>query len=357
MTFRKTFSFFPRSGGDFINVSIKDIAKKAGVSISTVSRVLNNSKFVSDDLKDRVQKIVDETGYKPNLVAKGLVNKKTKLIGVLIPRISNNFFSKLIEGIEDISRTYGYNILLSTSYNDIEREIEYLNIYKDRQLDGVIFSVTEFAGELQEFFNKTSTPTVFLGQKLAQQEKYPYVTLDNILASYEATKYLTTLNHQRVAIMAGPESDIATGDQRLEGYLKALEEAGLEINSNWQTRRYHTIDNGYQAAREIMSHQEKPTAIFACSDQQALGAINYLKEHGYNVPDDISVMGFDDIDLATVFRPKLTTVRQDPVEMGRTAASLLINQIEEKSAPSIENLAPYQLVIRESTKLLKHAPI
>lgn len=291
--------------------------------------------------------------YKPNLVAKGLVIKKTNLIGVLIPRISNNFFSKLIEGIEVEAKIHGYNILLSTSYNEIEKEIEYLNIFKDRQLDGVIFSVTDFATELQEFFNKTLIPTVFLGQKLEQQKRYPYVTLDNIKAAFEATKYLIDLNHQKIAIMAGPECDMATGDHRLEGYIKALEQADLQVKPHWQTRKYHTIDNGYKAAAEIMSHQEKPTAIFACSDQQALGAINYLKEHGYHVPEDISVVGFDDVDLATVFRPKLTTVKQYPVEMGKTAARLLIDQIEEKSAPAIENIAPHQLVIRESTKLIK----
>lgn len=314
---------------------------------------MNNSKYVSDELKERVLKVVEETGYKPNLVAKGLVIKKTNLIGVLIPRISNNYFSKLIEGIEEEAKSRGYNILLSTSYNDVAKEIEYLSIFKERQLDGVIFSVTEFAPELQEFFKKTSTPTVFLGQKLEQQNKYPYVTLDNIKAAYDATKYLIDLNHEKIAIMAGPESDMATGKHRLKGYVKALTQAGLKVNPHWQTKNYHTIENGYKAAAEIMSHQEKPTAIFACSDQQALGAISYLKENGYEVPRDISVVGFDDIDLATVFRPKLTTIRQDPVGMGKRAVSLLIDQIEEKSAPDIENIAPYQLVVRESTKSFK----
>ncbi|KLT18611.1 hypothetical protein AA980_09425 [Neobacillus vireti] len=328
------------------------MAKKSGVSVSTVSRVLNNSKFVRDELKERVLALVEETGYRPNMVAKGLVEKKTQLIGVLIPRISNNFFSKLIEGIEEISQQHGYNILLSTSYNDTNRELEYLNIFKERQLDGIIFSVTEFKEEYNNFFKNAKVPTVFLGQKLEQQTKYPYVTIDNIQASYEATKYLIERRHKNIAIMAGPESDMATGDHRLQGYIKALTEAELPINPNWQTRRYHTIEDGYSAAAQIMMGSVTPTAIFACSDQQALGAINYLNENGYKVPDDISVLGFDDIDLATVFRPKLSSVKQYPLEIGATAARLLINQIKEKPVEKVENLVPYKLVIRESTKTL-----
>jgi LacI family transcriptional regulator len=295
---------------------------------------------------------VEETGFKPNMVAKGLVQKKTQLIGVLIPRISNNFFSKFIEGIERVSETYGYNILLSSSNNDTEKELEYLNIFKERQLDGIIFSVTEFTEEHQMFFEKAAVPTVFVGQKLDQQNNYPYVTIDNIQASYEAAKFLIEQNHKKIAIMAGPEFDLATGEHRLQGYLKALTEAGLLINPTWQTRRYHTMENGYIAASQIMSASEKPTAIFACSDQQALGAINYLREYGYKVPEDISVMGFDDIDLATVFRPKLSTVKQMPEEIGATAIKLLIDQIEEKPINKVENLVPYELVIRESTRSL-----
>ncbi|MBU9711669.1 LacI family DNA-binding transcriptional regulator [Evansella tamaricis] len=335
-----------------IKSSIKDIAKRANVSVSTVSRVLNNSKYVSEDLKRRVLSVVEETGFKPNMVARGLVNKKTSLIGVLIPRISNNFFSKLIEGIEEVLQTYGYNILLSTSYNEIEKELEYLNIFEDRQLDGIIFSVTEFTDQHKNFFGETVVPTVFLGQKVETLKKYPYVTIDNIKAAYEATRYLIKQKHKRIAIMAGPEKDCATGDNRLQGYLEALKEAGLPLYTSWQTRRYHTIDDGYYAASQIMSQSEKPTAIFACSDQQALGAINYLREHGYRVPEDISVMGFDDVDLATVFRPKLTTVKQNPVDMGATAARLLIDQIHGNSLTALENLVPYRLVVRESTKSL-----
>ncbi len=339
-------------GGIIIKASIKDIAKKANVSVSTVSRVLNNSKYVSEELKERVLAIVKETGFKPNLVAKGLVNKKTNLIGILIPRISNNFFAKLIEGTEEVAQTYGYNILLSTSYNDLQREIEYLNIFEDRQLDGILFSVTEFTEEHRAFFERTTLPTVFIGQKLEQQEKYPYVTIDNVKASYEATKYLINQNHTKIAILAGPESDTATGTYRLQGYKDALEEVGITANPLWQSMRFHTIEDGYIATSKIMSQVDKPTAIFACSDQQALGAINYLHEYGYRVPEDISVMGFDDVDLASIFRPKLTTVKQNPVDIGATAMRLLIDQMKNIEIQSKENFIPYRLVVRESTKKL-----
>ncbi len=314
-----------------------------------MSRVLNNSKHVSEELKERVLSVVEETNFKPNLLARGLVNKKTNLIGVLIPRISNNFFSQLIEGINEVAENYGYNILLSTSYNNLQKELEYLNIFVDRQLDGIILAVTDFSDQHKSFFEKTTIPTVFMGQQL-DKGKYPYVTIDNVKASCEATRFLINQKHQKIAILAGPDFDIATGDNRLQGYLEALKEANLPINPRWQTRRYHTIEDGYQAAAQIMSQQERPTAIFACSDQQALGAINYLHEHGYDVPGDISVVGFDDIDLASVFKPKLTTIKQNPVDIGTTAARLLIDQIKERPIPFKGNYIPFRLVVRESTK-------
>lgn len=312
--------------------------------------MLNDSKYVSEDLKQRVLSVVEETGFKPNMVARGLVNKKTKLIGVLIPRISNNFFSMLIEGIEVEAQKHGYNILLSTSYNQLQKELDFLNIFEERQLDGIIFSVTEFTDQHQAFFKKTKVPTTFIGQEVNQQQKFPYITVNNVAAAYDATKYLIDQQHEKIAIMAGPETDFATGVRRLEGYQQALQEAELPVHSTWQTNHYHTLENGYDAASFIMSQKEKPTAIFACSDQQALGAVNYLQEHGYRIPEDISVMGFDDIDLASLFQPKLTTIRQYPYDMGVLATKLIMDQLKVKKQSDIKNIAPYQLIIRESTR-------
>lgn len=334
-----------------IRPSIKDIAKKANVSVSTVSRVLNNSKYVRDELRERVLKAVEEYGYKPNLVARGLVNKKTNLIGVLIPRLANNFFAEIIEGVENLAHLYGYNILLGTSNNDVQKEVELLSVFVERQLDGIIFSVTEFTDEHRKFFEGLPVPTVFIGQEI-EHGTYPYVTIDNVKASYEATKYLIKLGHKRIAIIAGPKDDVATGVDRLRGFVKAMEEEGLAVEHGWQIHKYHTIENGYLAASQVMSHEEKPTAIFACSDLLALGAINYLTEHGYSVPNDISVMGFDDIDLASIFKPKLTTVKQFPVEIGAISIRLLIDLMEKGQVLDLRNLVPYRIVVRESTKPL-----
>jgi LacI family transcriptional regulator len=351
LDYRKTFSSALFKEGLYIKPSIKDIAKKANVSVSTVSRVLNNSKYVSDDLRERVLKAVEDFGYKPNLVARGLVKKRTNLIGVLIPRLANNFFAEIIEGIENLAHLYGYNILLSTSNNDVHKEIELLNVFVERQLDGIIFSVTEFTEKHQKFFDGQTVPTVFIGQEI-EHGTYPYVTIDNVMASYEATKYLIKLKHQRIAIIAGPKNDLATGVDRLQGFLNAMKEEGLPIEPKWQVHKHHTIENGYLAASQIMAHKEKPTAIFACSDLLALGAINYLTEHGYSVPGDISVMGFDDINLASIFQPKLTTVKQFPMDIGSISTRLLIDLMEKGQVSDRRNLVPYRVVVRESTKPL-----
>lgn len=332
-------------------MSIREVAKKANVSVSTVSRVINGTKPVSQELRERVLNVVKESDYRANSLARGLVSKKTKLIGVIIPKISNSYFSTLLEGIEEVSGNYGYNILLASSNHDLQKEIEYLQIFKERQLDGIIFSATVFTDLHMKFYKKNRIPNVFVGQKI-EETHYPFVTINNYQATYELTKYLINQNHKKIAVMTGNENDKATGQERFLGFKKAMEESGLNVNPNWCLSGDHTIENGYYSTAKMMLTEEKPTAIVACSDFKALGAINYLREIGYRVPEDISVIGFDDSELATISNPNLTTIHQSPFDIGATATRLLMEQIQEKTINQKEFLIPYRLVIRESTRAI-----
>ncbi|MDN4524076.1 LacI family DNA-binding transcriptional regulator [Fictibacillus fluitans] len=324
------------------------MAQKAGVSVTTVSRVINNSKPVSSELRERVERVIKETGFAPSEVARGLVHRKTKLIGLMIPKVANTFFSQLIEGAEQVAKANGFNILLTVSHMDMEKEVDYLSIFKDRQLDGIIFSVSQFTNLHRQFFNEFEIPTVFLGQQI-KETPYPYILIDNFKASYEATKYLINKGHEKIGILKGPDYDISTGYERYRGYQQALQDAGLAVHDDWVFSDFHDINNGYRGMKTIMEQDELPTAMFACSDVMAVGAINYLQDHGFRIPQDMSIIGFDDAELSTMFRPKLTTIRQDSFEMGAEAMRCLIEQIVEKKTEKKEIIFPHQLIEREST--------
>ncbi|WP_099223016.1 LacI family DNA-binding transcriptional regulator [Listeria costaricensis] len=328
--------------------SIRDVARKANVSVSTVSRVLNNSKPVSKELRERVLAAIEEEEFVPNMLARGLVNKTTKLIGVIIPRISNTFFSSLIEGIEKVSRASGYSLMFISSGGDLDREIESLRLFRERQVDGVIFSLTEFNDKLAQFYEKNTYPTVFVGQEV-EQTPYPYITIDNFQASYEVTRYFIQQGHTKIGMIHGPEHDMATGKDRYLGYKRAMENAGLEVRQEWLAGDFHSIQNGYRCAQKIMAATEKVTGIVAASDLMAVGAIDFLTEKNqYNVPDDISISGFDDSEIAHVIRPQLTTVKQDPVLIGEEAMRLLKQQIETGEITQKATYMPYHLVERSS---------
>lgn len=331
-----------------MGTSIKDIAKLAGVSITTVSRVMNNSKPVSDELRERVNKAIAETQFTPNALARSLVNKKTKLIGVIIPKISNTYFSNLMEGIEEVATLNGYNIIISSSNSDTAKEVEFLNIFKDRQIDGIIFCVTEFTKFHRRFYERSPIPTVFVGQNV-EEMAYPSLNIDNEQAAYELVNYVIQEGHKEIAYIRGSKRDKSTGQERYKGFVRAMEQAGLPIHEEWTCHtEHHTVVNGYNSAKQIMSEGKKPTAICASSDLLAAGVINYLQDNGYEVPSDISVTGFDDAEVATLVRPKITTSRQNPFAIGRKAMELVLAQLQQGGEVQVQVIMPHKLVVRDS---------
>lgn len=336
-----------------MGVTIKDVAKKAGVSIASVSRVINDSKPVAPETKEKILRVIEETGYKPNAMARGLKKNESGLIGLITPDMENGTFAELVKGIESVIEKNSMNLIVSNSKGEIERELKELHIFKEQQLDGIIFSGVKFTKKHKEYFDRYKVPTVVVSQKFPGSG-LPYVDINNYEAAYQAVKYLITNNHSKIALIHGPLYDKSAGEERYNGYFKALNEAGIEINDDYIKEGNFTIKSGYQAMEEILKENDKlPTAVFAASDRMAIGILDCCLDNGISVPEDISIIGFDDIELATVVRPKLTTVNVDHSEIGKKAVEILVDKIKNDNHQSPFYEADFKIMERETVSRLK----
>jgi len=329
-------------------LTMKDIAERAGVSVATVSRVLNNSKPVSEELRDKVLKVVKETGYKPNALARSLIKQRTGTIGVIIPDLDNETFADLIKGIELILDENDYVLVVTNTMGQVEKELEMFHLFEEKRVDGIIFSGVSLTEEHKEFFSNFEIPTVVVGQQF-KELNFPSVTIDNFQAAFDMTQYLIDLGHKKIAMIRGPMYDQQAGKERVLGYKTALRENNLEIKDDYINQGDFTIESGYQAMVEIFENEDKPTAVFAASDKMAIGALNYCLDKGLKVPEDISIAGFDDMELATAIRPELTTIHQDQVQKGIKTAELLLEMMEKEKKEVYNIQLPYSLIKRQST--------
>jgi LacI family transcriptional regulator len=329
--------------------TINDIARIAGVSKATVSRVLNNNSKVDKGLRDKVLAVIEEADYRPSALARGLVKNESKLIGIMIPNIANNVFGVLIEGVSRVAELYGYDIILSLTGVTSNKELHYLNLYRDKQVDGIIFGSEEFKKEHIETIQRYNIPCVLMGKKSTIPE-IPSVHIDDFSASYEAVRTLIQLGHRQIAMIRAPLHVESVGEERYRGYTAALADAGLEMKEDNIGVSGFEIAGGYTAMRQIVERGMKPTAVFAAADRIAIGAINYLQDHHYSIPEDISVFGFDDIDIAQIIRPQLSTVSYSPIELGMTAFRSLIKLIKKEEIPAQHTNIPHQIIIRESVR-------
>ena len=331
-------------------VTIKDIAKLANVSITTVSRVINNkSEGVSEETRNRILQLVKELGYQPNAIARGLVTKKTKTIGLIIPDISNPFFPDLARGVEDSAHIYGYNVFLCNTDDNLEKESEYINALKEKYVDGIIFTSSSIPKHehIMELV-KSGIPIVIMDRRVDSEDIYG-VFLDNYEGGYIATKHLIDLGHKKIGCITGPLYT-KSAKERLEGYKKALVENGMDVDERLIFEGDYKINSGIIGTEKLLGNNENVTAIFACNDLMAYGAYKTIRSYGYKIPDDISIVGFDDIQLSQILEPQLTTIKQPAYDMGLTAARMLIKLVEgKKLKKKIINFKP-QLIIRQSTK-------
>ncbi|MFC3747787.1 LacI family DNA-binding transcriptional regulator [Paenibacillus sp. GCM10012306] len=330
-----------------MKVTIKDIAKMADVSISTVSRVVNNSKPVNDEVRKRVLDAIKQTNYRPDLTGGGAGGSNDNLIGVIIPQSNNTVLDDFNLGIRNLAELYGYEVIVGLTDSSMESELHYLDLFRRLGTRGNILVGSVPQQEHLELIAASAVPCVLAGQA-SQIPSLPSVHLDNITASYEAVTYLIQKGHRSIAmIRAAGESSV--GGDRYLGYRQALEDAGIPVKESWVVESGFSVEDGRLAMSNILNSGEQPTAVFCSTDWMAVGAMNYLIDSGLRIPEDVAVFGFDNSYVASLVRPKLSSVEYSGTEIGRTATRTLIKLIKgEAVSPSHTNVA-HHLKIREST--------
>ncbi|QHA92910.1 catabolite control protein A [Bacillus sp. N1-1] len=331
-----------------MNTTIYDVAKEAGVSMATVSRVVNGNPNVKPATRKKVLEAIERLGYRPNAVARGLASKKTTTVGVIIPDISSIFFAELARGIEDIATMYKYNIILSNSDQNKEKEIHLLNTMLGKQVDGIVFMGGKITEEHVEEFKRSPVPIV-LAATLEKSQEIPSVNINYQKAAHELVTSFIEKGHKKIGLVSGPLEDPINGEEKFLGYRTALEDAGMTVDENCVAIGDYTYDSGIEAMEGFLELDEKPTAIFAGTDEMALGVIHAAQDNGYNVPKDFEVVGFDNTRLATMVRPTLSTVVQPMYDIGAVAMRLLTKLMNKETVEEQTVVLPHRLQHRNST--------
>ncbi|RDY23389.1 LacI family DNA-binding transcriptional regulator [Romboutsia maritimum] len=330
-----------------MNITIKDVAKKAGVSISTVSRVINDSKPVTDEVKQKVLDVIKETGYIPNPLARSLVTKKSQLIGVIVPEVSDSFVNEILNGIEEIAKMYDYDILLANTYSDKEQELKSINLLRAKQVEGIVMISWILDEDHINYIQNCGMPATYISKTARDFDIYT-VSTSNKEATYDMTNYLIGKGHEKIAFVMTSQDDTVLEMERLSGYEKALSENNINLDNSLIKHGGTTYEGGYKSMKELLEDGIIPHAAFVTGDEAAIGAINAICDAGYKVPEDISVTGFNDVKIAKMYRPKLTTVYQPLYDMGAVAIRMVIKLINKEPIDGKKIELPYRIIERES---------
>ncbi|WP_067727862.1 LacI family DNA-binding transcriptional regulator [Oceanobacillus damuensis] len=331
-------------------VTIKNIAEMAKVSRTTVSRVLNNSGYVSEDVRKRVEKVIEETGYIPSHYAKSLRTKKTKIVGVILPTIQTETSNRIVTGIGKELSQQGYEILLANTNLNKEKEMEYLELLKERRVDGIILIATNTEPVLVEKIKEINIPLVMIGQAV---DGIMSVTFDDYHAARELTLTFIKKGHQDIAFIGVDETDRAVGYLRKKGFLDEMVANQLKVNEEWMQKAIFDIDSGHDAMEKVLTSASTtykksiPTAVIAVTDRLAIGAINYLKKQGIRIPKDMAIAGFGASEITRYLDPPLTTVDYQNEKAGEVAARQLYNRMHAQKCTE-KVVLDYRLVLRKS---------
>ncbi len=327
-------------------VSIKDIARLAGVSHSTVSRALRGSPLIPAKTALRIQQIASESGYTASAIARSLVTRKTHVIGVVVTTIADPFNGEVVAGIEETANQRGYSVILANSQAESERELALARSFQERRVDGIIVASSRVGARYKPLLAEIEIPIVLLNNQHPSQFIHS-VSIDNYAGALEATRHLLALGHRRIAYLGdnfGLDSDV----ERLRGFRKAMSSAGLSVSPEWIVRGDGNPERAAEKSRALFALGSRPTAIFCYNDMSALGVMKEAARHHLRVPEDLSVAGFDDLFFAELLSPALTTVRQPKRELGCRAMQLLLDILAgnpTKRTISVKG----ELIVRDST--------
>ena len=327
-------------------VTIYDVAREAGVSMATVSRVVNGNKNVKENTRKKVLEVIERLDYRPNAVARGLASKRTTTVGVVIPDITNTYFAALAKGIDDIAEMYKYNIVLANSDEDDEKEVAVVNTLFSKQVDGIIFMGYHLTEKIRSEFSRSRTPVVLAGT-VDVEHQLPSVNIDYKNATADAVRHLLKRN-KKIAFVSGPLVDDINGKIRLVGYKEALKEAGVNYSEGLVFESKYRYDDGYALAERLVS--SKATAAIVTGDELAAGLLNGLADHGVLVPEDFEIITSDDSQIARYTRPNLTTIAQPLYDLGAISMRMLTKIMHKEELEEREVLLPHGLTERKSTR-------
>ncbi|MBO0344225.1 LacI family DNA-binding transcriptional regulator [Roseibium sp. CAU 1637] len=342
------------------SVKIQDVAKVAGVSTATVSRALSNPELLSESTRDAVLSAIRTTGYRVNRAARSLRRQEARAVLVLVPNLGNPFFSEILAGMTAVLGGADYSVLITDTKGSGADERQLLDYFRDARVDGMISLDGGLDDdELELLRGQAGNGRVVFACEWVQGAKLPSVRSDNLEGARLAVQHLHELGHRKIAHITGPQDNVLTHARR-EGMLEERARLGLPARDEWIVRGDFSLESGQDAGARILAMEDRPTAVFCCSDQVAFGLISALHAGGLRVPEDISVIGFDDIELSAFYVPALTTIRQNRRQLGQAAAQLLLDGLGPDAGFLNEATGPVQtidvdLVVRASTSAVPHA--
>lgn len=331
------------------NITIYDVAREANVSMATVSRVVNGNPNVKPATRKKVADVITRLGYRPNAVARGLASKKTTTVGVIIPDISSIFFAELARGIEDIASMYKYNIILSSSDENVDKEFHLLNTMLGKQVDGIVFMSGNITDEHVTEFKNSPVPIVLAGS-VEESGQVPSVNIDYEAAAFDAVISFANNGHKKIGFVSGNLS-APINEKKLAGYKRGLKEAGLPFDEEYVVEGDYTYDSGIESFDKFLEAEEKPSAIIVGVDEMALGIVHAAQDKGFNVPEDFEVISFDNTRLTLMVRPQITTVVQPLYDIGAVSMRLLTKLMNKELVEGNEKvILPHRIEKRQSTK-------
>lgn len=330
--------------------TLRDVATLAGVSLATASLALNDSPKIAPETKERVRQAAAKLNYVPNVRARALARKSTGGIVLVVPNIRNPYFGELAQIIKDFLRPFQYHLILCDTDNDPKQEREYIDFLVQGAADGAIFASSSdlTAVNYHHMTSASEVAPIVLVERTIQGDALPTVDSDRMAGAYQATRFLIEMGHRRIGFIGGYLQERRYQSLRYLGFQQALLEANCPFNPNYVFEGRFTIEGGYAAGKAIAEMKERPTAILASNDLMAIGAISSLTASGLRVPDDISVCGFDNLWASEVYNPPLTTVHVPKVEIGESAAKILVDLLQGKTVEPKRIILPTELVIRKS---------
>ncbi len=310
------------------NCNLKDVAALAGVGLGTASKVANGI-YVRPAYRIRVEQAMDELHYIPNTIARSLKMRATKTMGVIIPDISRTVTSKIVQGVDAVAQQAGYSTMICSTQIKEENELSAIKTFVEKMVDGIVYTGNTVSPKVARALKQTGVPVVLVSTSY-NDNYFSTVQINNEKASYEAVKLLMKYGHRKIAMLAGEQGDSNAGEPRLAGYRRALEEYHVEFQDDKVTFGHYRAEDGYENMKRLLSGRADFTAVFCSSDDMAFGALKAINEQNLKVPDDISVIGFDGIDIINYTTPQLGSVYQPLLEFGAESARIIINQIEQK---------------------------